>query len=100
MQADRVVPALDKAEAGHSCLGLGCEPATVEQLAFERREEALAHGVVVGVPPLAFHPLRGWNLGQLRPPTPWTAARPLPCSASQTPETYIARFQPVVATPA
>jgi hypothetical protein len=37
------------AEAGHLGLDLGREPAWLLQLAFERGEEALAHGVVVGI---------------------------------------------------
>jgi len=37
----RIVPALDVLEDGHARLGLGLEAATVQQLAFERREEAL-----------------------------------------------------------
>jgi hypothetical protein len=41
--------ALDKFEHRDPCLGLRLEPAPVEKLAFERGEEALAHGVVVGV---------------------------------------------------
>lgn len=47
--AQRVIEALDVAEAGHSRLGLRTEAAAGEQLALEGREEALGHGVVVGV---------------------------------------------------
>src|SRR6266446_5361461 len=49
MQPRRVVPAFDEAEAGHLRLGLRRKAATLQQLAFEGREEALAHRVVVGV---------------------------------------------------
>ena len=49
MQADRVVPALDIAEAGYSGLRLGSEPPPLQQFGFERREEALGHGVVIGI---------------------------------------------------
>jgi len=45
----RVVPAFDPAEDSQTRLGLALEAAPVEQLAFETREEALGHGVVVGV---------------------------------------------------
>jgi hypothetical protein len=38
----RVVPALDELEDGHLGLGLDAEAAPIEELAFERREEALA----------------------------------------------------------
>ena len=44
-----VVPALDEIEDRHASLGLGPVTFTAEQLAFEGREEALAHGVVVRV---------------------------------------------------
>jgi hypothetical protein len=46
MAAMRVVPALDEVEDRHTRLDLGLEAAPVEQLAFERGEEALIHGVV------------------------------------------------------
>jgi hypothetical protein len=49
MAALRVVPALDEVEDGHPGLGLGAEAVAVEQLALERREEALAQGIVVAV---------------------------------------------------
>src|SRR5271169_5722211 len=49
MQSHRVIPTLDVAKAGHLRLGLRCEPATAEQLGLEGGEEALGHGVVVGV---------------------------------------------------
>ena len=49
MQPHRVVPTFDEAEAGHLGLDLGREPAALQQFAFERGEEALAHGVVVGI---------------------------------------------------
>src|SRR5205085_2589061 len=49
MAASRIVPSLDVAEDRHSGLGLRGEPAACQQLAFQCGEEALAHGVVVGV---------------------------------------------------
>src|SRR5277367_5245609 len=49
MQSHRVIPTLDVAKAGHLRLGLRCEPATAEQLGLEGGEEALGHGIVVGV---------------------------------------------------
>ena len=41
----RVVPAFDEVEHGTLGFGLGLESPPIEQLAFERREEALGHGV-------------------------------------------------------
>jgi hypothetical protein len=49
VRPQRIVPALDRAEAGHARLGLGGEFAAGEQFAFESGEEALGHGVIVGV---------------------------------------------------
>jgi hypothetical protein len=49
MTPARVVEALDEFEHGGPRLGLRLEPALVEKLAFQRGEEALAHGIVVGV---------------------------------------------------
>src|ERR1700741_5148923 len=49
MAASGIVPALDVAEDRHPGLALRCEPATCQQLTFQCGEEALAHGVVVGV---------------------------------------------------
>src|SRR3990170_1656691 len=49
MAAPRVVPALDEVEDRKAGLGRRAEAVTVEQLALERREEALAERVVVGV---------------------------------------------------
>lgn len=49
MASTWIVPALDEPEDGHAGLRLGSELSPVEQLAFERGEEALAHRVVVGV---------------------------------------------------
>src|SRR6476659_3064708 len=49
MAAGGIVPPLDVAEDRHPGLGLRCEPAACQQLAFQCSEEALAHGVVVGV---------------------------------------------------
>ena len=45
----RVVPALDEVEDRDAGLGLRAEAVAIEQLAFERGEEALAHRVVVSV---------------------------------------------------
>ena len=49
MAAVWVVPALDVLEDGEPRGGLRLEALAVEQLALERGEEALAHGVVVRV---------------------------------------------------
>src|SRR6516225_2095301 len=49
MAAGGIVPPLDVAEDRHPGLGLRCEAAAYQQLAFQCGEEALAHGVVVGV---------------------------------------------------
>jgi len=49
MAAASVVPAFDGVEEGEARGGLGAEAVAIEQLALERREEALTHGVVVGV---------------------------------------------------
>src|ERR1700746_2176194 len=49
MAAGGIVPPLDVAEDRHPGLGLRCEAAACQQLAFQCGEEALAHGVVVGV---------------------------------------------------
>ena len=46
----QVVPALNEGEDGHARLDMGSEAASIEQFAFQRGEEALAHGVVVRVP--------------------------------------------------
>src|SRR5690606_191746 len=45
----RVVPALDPFEDGHAGFRLALEPPTIQQLALQRREEALSHRIVVGV---------------------------------------------------
>lgn len=45
----RVVPAFDELEDRHPGLDLGLEATTVQQLAFQRSEEALGHRVVVRV---------------------------------------------------
>ena len=50
MPAMKVVPALEKFEDGHPGFCLRAESAPVEQLALERRKEALAQSVVVAVP--------------------------------------------------
>jgi len=49
MTTTRIVEALDEIEERNPRLGLRLEPTPVEELAFERGEEALAHGVVIGV---------------------------------------------------
>src|SRR3984893_6437241 len=49
MATSGIVPPLDVAEDRHPGLGLRYEPAACQQLAFQCGEEALAHGVVVGV---------------------------------------------------
>src|SRR3954447_26656200 len=45
-----IVEAFDEAEAGHACLDLGSETASLEQFAFEGGKEALAQGIVVCIP--------------------------------------------------
>src|SRR4029077_19532182 len=45
----RVVEAFDKAEHGTARLGRCPEPASREQFAFQRGEEALAHRIVIGI---------------------------------------------------
>src|SRR2546425_253628 len=49
MSTPWVVPAFDEVEDGEARVGLRAEAFAIEQLALERREEALAHGVVVGI---------------------------------------------------
>ena len=49
MTATRVVEAFEVVEHRHACLGLRAEATSVEQLALEGAEEALAHRVVVRV---------------------------------------------------
>src|SRR6056297_1438390 len=49
MPARGDVPAFNELEAGNTGFGLRPELAAVEQFAFERGEEALAHGVVVAI---------------------------------------------------
>src|SRR5207253_1193828 len=49
MATGGIVPPLDVAEDRHPGLGLRCEPVACQQLTFQCGEEALAHGVVVGV---------------------------------------------------
>ena len=45
----RIVPALDEVEDSETSLDLVLETRSIEELALERGEEALAHRVVVGV---------------------------------------------------
>src|SRR3989475_12041586 len=49
MSTPWVVPAFDEVEDGEARVVLRAEAFAIEQLALERREEALAHGVVVGI---------------------------------------------------
>src|SRR6266851_1718693 len=49
MAAMRIVPTLDEFEDGHARFYLGFEAAAVEQFAFERGEETLAHRVVEAI---------------------------------------------------
>lgn len=49
MSSPWVVPALDVAEQGHAGLGLGFKDVAFNQFTFERGEEALGHGIVVGI---------------------------------------------------
>ena len=49
MAATGVVPAFDEVEHGQASIGLGAEAFAIQQLALERREEALAERVVVGI---------------------------------------------------
>src|SRR5712664_3001252 len=50
-------------------LGLRCEPAACQQLAFQCGEEALAHGVVVGITDRS----HGW--AHAAPPDSWRSLR-------------------------
>jgi hypothetical protein len=49
MSTPRIVPAFDEVEDGEARVGLRAEAVAIEQLALERREEALAERVVVGI---------------------------------------------------
>ena len=49
MTAPRIVPAFDEIEDGEARFDLRAEPVPIEELALERREEALAQGVVVRI---------------------------------------------------
>lgn len=49
MRALLFVPAFDDLEDRHPDFGLGLEPKSIHQLAFERGEVALGHGVVLCV---------------------------------------------------
>jgi hypothetical protein len=44
-----VVPAFDVVEQGLASVGRRAEPLAVEQFTFERREEALAQGIVIRI---------------------------------------------------
>ncbi len=49
MTAARIVPSLDEFEDGLACFGMRAGAGSVDELAFEGGEEALAHGVVIAV---------------------------------------------------
>ena len=49
MQACRIVPTLDIAEASHLGLGLRGEASAAEEFGLEVGEKTLGHGVVIGV---------------------------------------------------
>ena len=49
MATGGILPSLHVAEDRHPGLDLRCEPAACQQLAFQCGEEALSHGIVVGV---------------------------------------------------
>ena len=49
MPARGVVPSLDELEASDAGLSLCLELPTIQQFAFERCEETLAHGVVIAI---------------------------------------------------
>jgi hypothetical protein len=49
MPPGRVVEALDEVEDGYASRGVGPEAVAIEQFALEGGEEALAHGVAIGV---------------------------------------------------
>ena len=49
MASPPIVETFDEREGGIARFGLCLEPAAIEKLAFERGEEALAHGIVVCV---------------------------------------------------
>ena len=78
MSPHRVVEALEVAEEGHAGLRPGVEAPAGEEFAFQGREEALGHGVVVGVTDRAHR----------RPHTRLAAA------AAGRPATYIASPDP------
>ena len=61
---------------GRASLGLGAEPAAVEQLAFEAREETLAHGDVGGVADRAAGATSWW--ASPGPATQRAPSEPLP----------------------
>jgi len=60
----RIVPPFQALEDGYSRLGLRLEPLTVEQLALQCREEALAQSVVEAI---GGRPHRGADTGFLAP---------------------------------
>src|SRR5262249_30318800 len=60
MASPRVIPALNEIEQGQPSLLAGAQRDAVEQFTLERREEALAQGVVVAIPDRAH---RGAHVG-------------------------------------
>ncbi len=44
-----IVPSLDEFEYGPACFGMRAEAGSVDELALQGGEEALAHGVVIAV---------------------------------------------------
>jgi hypothetical protein len=61
-----IVTAFDELEDGHPCLSFRREGPAVQEFGFERREEALAHRVVIGI---ADRSHRGANTCLLAPQT-------------------------------
>ena len=49
MASAGIVSVLDKFEDRHFGLGFGFESSAVQELGFERGEETLTHGIVVGI---------------------------------------------------
>ncbi len=49
MASVRVVPALDELEDRELRLGMGAEGAAIDEFAFKRRKEALAHRIIVAI---------------------------------------------------
>ncbi len=49
MSPVRIVPTLDEVEHSHLCLCLISKAFSFDEFTFERREEALTHGIVLGI---------------------------------------------------